>query len=56
MKDLTATSGQSVLLDRILVPLSVVLAVWLGWHYFAERSVIESMLDELGETGDESIV
>ncbi|SVC22443.1 uncharacterized protein METZ01_LOCUS275297, partial [marine metagenome] len=56
MKDLTATSGQSVLLERILVPLSVVLAVWLGWHYFAERSVIESMLDELGETGDESIV
>ncbi len=43
-------------LGRILVPLSVVLVVWLGWHYFGERSVIESMLDELGETGDESIV
>jgi len=56
MKDPAATSGKSVLLERILVPLSVVLAVWLGWHYFAERSVIESMLDELGETGDESIV
>ena len=56
MKDIAATSSQSVLLERILVPLSVVLAVWLGWHYFAERSVIESMLDELGETGDESIV
>ena len=53
MKDLAATSGKSVLLERILVPLSVVLAVWLGWHYFAERSVIKSMLDKLG---NESIV
>ena len=49
MKDLAATSGQSVLLDRILVPLSVVLVVWMGWYYFAERSVIVSMLDNLGE-------
>ena len=48
MKDSAATSGQSVLLERILVPLSVVLAVWLGWHYFAERSSIVSMLDNLG--------
>ena len=49
MKDLADTSGQSVLLDRILVPLSVVLVVWMGWYYFAERSVIVSMLDNLGE-------
>lgn len=48
MKDLAATSGQSVLLDRILVPLSVLLAIWLGWHYFGERSSIVSMLDNLG--------
>ncbi len=43
-------------LGRILVPLSVVLVMWMGWYFFAERSVIVSMLDELGETGDESIV
>ena len=43
----------SVLKDGILVLVSVVLAVWLGWHYFGERSVIVGMLDKLG---NESIV
>ena len=43
----------SVFKDGILVLVSVVLAVWLGWHYFGERSVIVGMLDKLG---NESIV
>ena len=43
----------SVLKDGILVLVSAVLAVWLGWHYFGERSVIVGMLDKLG---NESIV
>ena len=34
---------------RILVPLSIAMALWIGWHYFAERSVIVSMLDNLGD-------
>ena len=42
--------------DGILVLVSVVLAVWLGWHYFGERLVIVSMFEELDETGNESIV
>ena len=42
-----------VLKNGILVLVSVVLAVWLGWHYFGERSVIVGMLDKLG---NESIV
>ena len=42
-----------VLKNGILVLVSVVLAVWLGWHYFGERSVIIGMLDKLG---NESIV
>ena len=37
----------SVLKDGILVLVSVVLSVWLGWHYFGERSVIVVMLDTL---------
>ena len=36
-------------LGRILVPLSVVVVVWMGWYFFAERSVIVSMLDNLGD-------
>ena len=38
----------SVLKDGILVLVSVVLAVWLGWHYFGERSSIVTNLDILG--------
>ena len=32
----------------ILVPLSIAMALWIGWHYFAERSSIVTNLDILG--------
>ena len=37
-----------VVFGRILVPLSIAMALWIGWHYFAERSGIVTMLDILG--------
>ena len=32
----------------ILVPLSIAMALWIGWHYFGERSSIVTNLDILG--------